>query len=199
MKEKKNCEGQKPVYFVFRVHICALTYEWADTPWKDTYGTRSSSYYGAVSVAGASGWEGASLSLRTPWYSVVLCGLIRDYTDYLSIKYPEREGWQTQCQTPEAHSLGEEKSHRPRHPTTWPALGGNLPLPMCLSNQPLSHFCRPETFPPQLPFRSTLPFCFPTCNTESGKVQKTPKLRGSVRVAKASLLGAGCAEMVGHR
>lgn len=109
-ERKRNCKGQKPVYFVFRGHICALTYKWADTPWKDTYSMRNSSYYGAVSVARASGWEGASLSLQTPWYSLVLCRWITDYIDYLSIKYPEREGWQTQRRPPEAHSLGEEKS-----------------------------------------------------------------------------------------
>lgn len=55
----------------------------------------------------------------------------------------------------EAHSLGEEKTHGPRHSTSWLALSGELTLPVCLQNQLLSYLSRPTTCLSQLLLRTT--------------------------------------------
>lgn len=166
---------QKHVYFVLCVHLCALVYEWADTLWEDTHRTETSGCYRAVAAAWASGWEGASLSLQTPWYNLVLGRLITDYIYHLSIKYPQREGWQTQGCPAEAQPVrGEELWTQTPHHRAGSQWGPYL------AHMPPSHPSRPKTYLSRLLFRSTLPFSFSTCNKESGKIYKKPKLRGSM-------------------
>lgn len=122
------------MYFVLCVHLCALAYKWADTLWEDTHRTETSGCYRAVAAAWASGWEGASLSLQTPWYNLVLCRLITDYIYHLSVKYPQREGWQTQGCPAEAQLVrGEPDTPRPG----WLSVG-TLPCP-CASRTSLHH------------------------------------------------------------
>lgn len=164
------------------MHLRALAYKRADTLWMDTHRTKTSGCYGAVAAAWASGWEGAYLSLQTPRYPLVLCRLITDYIYHVSIKYPQREGWQTQGWPTDAQSgRGEPWTQTPHHlaGSQWGPHRAHVP-PEPASITPL------QTCLSWLPFRSTPPFSFSTCNKVWEKYRRNQSSEGPYDLPKPS-------------